>query len=110
MRALLVDVPDPGFAAELEEWGIDVLPAGGTADLVFLGVHSLADLARIGELKARLPKDGALWVIRPKGPGTPVPERETMKAGLATGLVDVKVVSFSDTHSALKYVHRLRDR
>ena len=111
MRAVLVDVPDPGFAAELADGGVEVVDRRAPQpDLVFLGVASVADLARIREWKKRMPRDGTLWLIRPKGPGTPVPEREAMEAGLDAGLVDVKVMSFSASHSALKYVFRLRDR
>ena len=52
-------------------------------------------------------KDGALWVVRPKGAKTEVTEGATQQAGLEAGLVDVKVVSFSDTHTAEKFVFRL---
>ena len=111
LTAILVRVPDPDFAAELAEAGVEVLDRdAATADLVFLGVASLDDLRDVPALKKRLPPTGALWVIRPKGKGTPVPERASQEAGLAAGLVDVKVVSFSETHSAFKFVYRLRDR
>ena len=33
-----------------------------------------------------------------------------MDAGLAAGLVDNKIASFSDTHSAMRFFFRLRDR
>jgi hypothetical protein len=109
--ALLVDVPDPALASELEEAGVTLVSGPrARADTVFLGVESVADLARIVKFKARIPRDGTLWLIRPKGRDTPVSERDAMDAGLDAGLVDVKVVSFSETHSALKYVYRLRDR
>lgn len=111
MRALLVDIPDDSFEAELIEAGVEIVSGPrAQADLVFLGVAAVADLAGIARLKRRIPKDGTLWLVRPKGRDTPVPERDAMEAGLASGLVDVKVVSFSDTHTALKYVYRLRDR
>ena len=42
--------------------------------------------------------------MRPKGKDTPVTETDARKAGLAAGLVDVKVAAFSPTHSALKFV------
>ncbi|HEV1996540.1 MAG TPA: hypothetical protein VGR61_00220 [Candidatus Dormibacteraeota bacterium] len=111
MRALLVDVPDESLAAELEEAGMELVNGPRVkADVVFVGVRSVAELAKITRFKARIPKDGTLWLIRPKGQDTPVSERAAMEAGLASGLVDVKVVSFSETHSALKYVYRLHDR
>ena len=111
MRVLLVDIDDPTFAAELAEDGVEVLSeAGAVPDMVFLGVRSRADLKRIAQYKKRISKQGTLWLVRPKGRDTPVSERDAMAAGLDAGLVDVKVVSFSDTHSALKYVYRLSDR
>jgi hypothetical protein len=39
----------------------------------------------------------------PKGSDA-ISERDVMTAGKAAGLVDVKVVRFSDTHTAEKYV------
>ena len=47
--------------------------------------------------------DGTLWIVRPKG-RTEITERETMAAGKKAGLVDVKVVSFSETRTAEKFV------
>jgi len=54
-------------------------------------------------LKCSLKPNGALWVIRPKG-RPEISERAVMDAGKAAGLVDVKVVSFSPTHTAEKFV------
>ena len=53
--------------------------------------------------------NGALWVIRPKG-RPEISERAVMDAGKAAGLVDVKVVSFSETHTAEKFVIPLAAR
>ncbi|GAC1335666.1 MAG: hypothetical protein NVSMB17_18830 [Candidatus Dormibacteria bacterium] len=111
MRVLLVDIHDTAFAAELVEAGAEVLGGTGDApDMVFVGVHSIEDLGRVARYRDRISKQGTLWLVRPKGPDTPVPEAAAMAAGLEAGLVDVKVVSFSESHSALKYVYRLRDR
>src|SRR6478672_3365955 len=43
-----------------------------------------------------------LWIVRPKGRAG-ISERAVMAAGKAAGLVDVKVVSFSATHTAQKF-------
>jgi len=81
------------------------------ADVIFIGAHKLADLSKIASVKADLAKDGALWVVRPKGRNATGPsEAQTMRAGLDAGLVDVKVVAFSESHSALKFVYRVADR
>jgi hypothetical protein len=50
-----------------------------------------------------LKPNGALWIIRPKG-RPEISERAAMAAGKAAGLVDVKVVGFSQTHTAEKFV------
>ena len=48
-------------------------------------------------------------MIRPKGVKT-ITEADTMAAGKAAGLVDVKVVKFSETHTAEKFVIRVSER
>ncbi len=72
-------------------------------DAIFLGVTREAELSRLAKLKASLKPNGALWIIRPKG-RPEISERATMAAGKAAGLVDVKVVGFSPTHTAEKFV------
>lgn len=73
------------------------------ADIVFYGVERRESLDRLTDLKTALKPNGALWVIRPKG-SSAISESEVMAAGKQAGLVDVKVVSFSATHTAEKFV------
>jgi len=100
-KVQLIDVEDPKFAAGFEQ-------TADQPDVVFYQVGSPADLKRL----PRIAGEQVLWLLRPKGKNAPVGERETMAAGKAAGLVDVKVVAFSDTLSAEKYVVpvKLRDR
>src|SRR5690242_15400453 len=79
-------------------------------DQIYLAVRTNKDLAKIATLRRGLRKDGSFWVVRPKGSGTTVSEDATREAGLDAALVDVKVVAFSPTHSAMKFVYRLVDR
>jgi hypothetical protein len=44
-----------------------------------------------------------LWIVYPKG-GKEIKEAHVLEAGRAAGLFDVKVVSLSATHTALKFV------
>jgi hypothetical protein len=44
-----------------------------------------------------------LWIVYPKG-RQEIKEQHVLDAGKQVGLVDVKVVSFSATHTALKFV------
>jgi hypothetical protein len=62
-------------------------------------------------LKRSLKPDGALWIVRPKG-RPEISESAVMQAGKAAGLVDVKVkvVRFSATHAAEKFVMSIKDR
>ena len=104
-RASAIGVGDAAFLQELEA-GIAMLSVGRVlkaCDAIFLGVTREAQLSRLAKLKASLKPNGALWIIRPKG-RPEISERATMAAGKAAGLVDVKVVGFSPTHTAEKFV------
>jgi hypothetical protein len=76
----------------------------GAADLVFYGADSHDDLAYLQELRGRIKPKGAVWVVSRKGKAATVKDTEVMAAAREAGLVDTKVVSFSDTHTALKLV------
>ena len=67
------------------------------------------DLAKIVKWKASLAPAGALWIVSPRGvPG--LKDTDVMAAAKRAGLVDVKVVRFSETHSANKFVIPVKDR
>ena len=104
LRVALVNLAEDAFRREIEAAGAEVIarPAANT-DAIFFGAERPSDLERLRSLAAFLQPAGALWVVRRKGE-TAVSERESMAAGKRAGLVDVKVVSFSDTHTAEKYV------
>jgi len=72
-------------------------------DLVFVAMADPKDLGRLKALRATLKPEGAIWVVWPKGRKA-FREDDVRAAGPGTGLVDVKVVSFSDTLSGLKMV------
>jgi hypothetical protein len=104
-RAAAIGVDDPVFLRELER-AIAHLSIGRAVkqcDAIFLGAANAAELARLGKLISSLKPNGALWVIRPKG-RPEISEQSVMAAGKAAGLVDVKVVGFSSTHTAEKFV------
>ncbi len=73
------------------------------SDLIFVGVESVAGLARVAKPAGSLAKAGALWIVYPKGKQE-IKEQHVLDAGRRAGLLDVKVVSFSATHTALKFV------
>ena len=71
---------------------------------MFFAVTTPSDLDRLATLKKSLQPAGAIWVLRTKGPAATVSEREVMAAGKVAGLVDTKVVAFSETHTAERLV------
>jgi hypothetical protein len=104
-RVSAIGVDDESFLAELEG-KVALLSIGRTlkgCDAIFYGVSREAALAHLKKLKAALKPNGALWTIRPKG-RPEISEASVRAAGKAAGLVDVKVVSFSPTHTAEKFV------
>jgi len=90
---------ESSFLAELA----DNPEATKEVDLLFFAAPEKKALVRIGKLVRFLKPAGALWVVYPKGVQT-IREIEVIAAGREAGLKDVKVASFSATHTALKFV------
>jgi hypothetical protein len=104
-RVSVLGVDDQAFLRELEG-AVAFVSVGRTvsnSDAIFYGVSRGTELNRLEKLKSALKPNGALWTIRPKGHAE-ISEGAVMAAGKAAGLVDVKVVSFSATHTAEKFV------
>jgi hypothetical protein len=91
-RGALVTTPRPAAAAKLQ--GVD---------MIFFGATQTSALDHLKTLRNVIQPAGAIWVVRPKGQTT-ISEASTMAAGKRAGLVDVKVVSFSESHTAEKFV------
>jgi hypothetical protein len=101
MAVLVVGEFEADFLADLENSHVE--PAGERADLIFLAVEGKARLSQIRKLAPILNRDGALWVVYPRG-AEKIREIDVIHAGRANDLKDVKVASFSLTHTALKFV------
>jgi len=103
--ASVLGIDDAAFLKELGSAAasVSVGRAVKNSDAIFVGATKSAQLSRLKTLKASLKTNGAIWVIRPKG-RPEISESAVMAAGKAAGLVDVKVVSFSSTHTAEKFV------
>jgi hypothetical protein len=110
-RASVIAVGDPAFIAELRAAvaHVTIGRADDQSDAIFFGAIHEKELARLAALKKSLKSNGALWVVRPKG-RPEISERAVMAAGKAAGLVDVKVISFSPTHTGEKFVIPVADR
>ena len=104
-KVALVGHRDPGFRRELLTRTPDVsegrLRRG--CDLVFFAVDGTADLKRLSTLERAIKREGAIWVLWPKGQKH-ISENLIRDAALARGLVDVKVAAYSEKLSALKLV------
>ena len=101
---------DAAFMKELRGAGAAIRTTGSQqADMIFALFRRRDDLRRLPPLVPRLKAAGALWTLRPKG-SKDLTETEMMRAGQEAGLVDVKVVSFSDVLTAEKFVVPVANR
>lgn len=101
----LVGEFDAAFQDELKTRNITWTNGASKArdDIVLYAVEKAAGLSRIGKLAATLKPAGGLWVIYPKGINA-IREIDVLEGGRAAGHKDVKVASFSSTHTGLKFV------
>jgi hypothetical protein len=74
------------------------------ADLIFLAVENKARLYLVGRLGPSLRAGGAIWVVYPRGLEK-IREIDVIQAGRKADMKDVKVASFSLTHTALKFMY-----
>jgi hypothetical protein len=111
-KVAIVNVDDDSFVSLLGTRTRDIVEGkpSAPADLVFFGAETPEDLSRIEELKSWIEPNGAIWLIRTKGGRGALRETDVIAAGLAAGLVDNKIASFSETQGAMRLVFRVRDR
>jgi hypothetical protein len=79
------------------------------SEWIFLAANSKQDLAALPKIAKLIEGAAVLWVVYPKGQ-KPITESDVLASGRKTGLKDVKVVGFSSTHTALKFVIPLAQR
>ncbi len=79
------------------------------SEWIFLAADSKAELAAASQIAKSLQGAAALWIVYPKGQKH-ITENDVLAAGRKCGLKDVKVVGFSSTHTALKFVIPLSQR
>lgn len=104
-RVALVGLDDAAIRRELRTRTTDVAegrPRKDT-DMILFAVDGLKPLARLKTLQGSIKRNGAIWVVWPKGQ-THIKEDMIRGAALAQGLVDIKVIAFSETLSGLKLV------
>ena len=109
-RVAVLGIQDAEFFDELKERGAEVVKRFGKGlDFVFVAMESATDLPRLAKLRDAVHPSGAVWVIWPKG-RKEFREDDIRAYGPKAGLVDVKVMAFSETLSALKMVVPVKDR
>jgi hypothetical protein len=97
-------VSDEDLQRDLKARGAEMVRDGEPADVILIGVDDAGQLQpRVATAWSRVQPRGALWIVYPKGVRG-ITENDVLAAGRAAGLLDVKVVSFSPTHTALRFV------
>ena len=72
-------------------------------DLIFLRSETMAGRDAIEGLIPHLAPNGAIWTVTPKGVKS-ISGEDVIMRGRAAGLNDAKVCSFSETHTARKFM------
>jgi hypothetical protein len=105
MRVALVGLDDAAFRRELRERTDDIAEDRPRKDteMILLAVDGPAPLERLAALQRSIRRDGVIWVVWPKGQPH-IKEDMIRRSAIAQGLVDIKVMAFSETLSGLKLV------
>jgi hypothetical protein len=101
----IVGVSDAEFATQLARTGAHVTAGriAKGADIIFIGATTPRDLTRLSAAAKAMARDGAIWVVHPKGKGA-LKDTDIFAAAKTLGLVSTKVARFSETHTAEKLV------
>lgn len=106
-RVVVLGIQDKNFLNDLSKKTKLIIreEISKEVDFIFYSADSLKDLKKLSSLKTYLKKDGAIWVVSRKGKEATIKDIDVMDAAKKTELVDIKVVGFSPTHTALKLCH-----
>ena len=102
---------EPEFLAEISKLTKSVSKGKVAIDTecIFFAADSKVDLGALPKISKSIKGAAVLWIVYPKGQKH-ITENDVLAAGRKTGLKDVKVVGFSTTHTALKFVIPLDNR
>jgi hypothetical protein len=105
MRVAILGIEDESIRSQLLTSGAELVegrvPAG--TPMVILRVTSAKELSAIAKHASAIARDGALWVVHPRGDPA-VADTVIFAAASAAGLTYTKVVRFSETDTAEKLV------
>jgi hypothetical protein len=98
---------DEEFEKEIQSTKAVVTPTNQASpkgcDSIFLRIDTNKQLTLIAKIARGMLGAVALWIVYPKGQQH-ITEGDVLSAGRKAGLTDIKVVGFSPTHTALKFV------
>src|SRR6202795_4203845 len=98
---------DEEFVTELQSAKALMISAGNgptkDCDCIFLRIDTKKQLAQVAKIAKEMLGVVALWIIYPKGQQH-ITEGDVLSAGRKGWLTRIKVVGFSPTHTALKFV------
>jgi hypothetical protein len=103
-KILILGVDDAAFMNDIVPFSPEFAerPPAADLDLIFYRAEQKSDLRRLASLRKAIVKNGAVWVIYPKGQSH-IHQVDVIAAGKAASLTDNKVVGFSATHTALRF-------
>jgi hypothetical protein len=111
-RVSLLGEFEPEFLRELTGLtkSVNKSKVASDSEWIFFAADAKQDLlAALPKIAKAIHGAAALWIVYPKGQKQ-ITENDVLAAGRKTGLKDVKVVGFSATHTALKFVIPLPKR
>jgi hypothetical protein len=110
-KVTVIGKMDAEFEAELEKVAPDFACGAIARDTewIFLIADTPKGLAKAANIAKVMRGSVALWIVYPKG-RKEITENDVLVAGRKAGWKDVKVVGFSPTHTALKFVVPLDKR
>ena len=102
---------DAEFMNELKASKALVIRGTNTAEAqnTFLELDGKSSLSAVAKHAKRMNGAETLWLVYAKGK-TQITENDVISAGRKAGLKDIKVVGFSATHTALKFVIPIENR
>jgi hypothetical protein len=101
----IVAIDDDDFLATLRARAarVSVGRIAPHSDIIFVGAENVAALSRLSKAATAMARDGAIWVVHPKGPDG-LRDTEIFVEAKRLGLTYTKVARFSPTHTAEKLV------
>jgi len=104
---------DEEFLKELQTTEAVMTPAKNglpkECDCILLRTDTKQQLAQVAKIARKMLGAVPLWILYPKGQQH-ITEGDVFAAGHKAGLTDIKVVGFSATHTALKFVIPVKKR